>query len=854
MRAFTLFVLFLPQWCIALEQQDVLDQLLGNFNYLINAQVTCDGGFESANYICNKESPGERRIVGTWDSYIIPVAIENTFPMRFVDSNVFVTAQTLLPLFFIRFEEPEKEMLRSNAIYSAMAAINLFQRDDGFAFWPQIGPSRQNQVNRIGPLNLSPILLGTQMEIITAMEKFLRMDLFPERLRWMRNNIDLANKDIGFDVLFNVPNDTDDTALAVASNFHFYRTRHDLQRMEKYIEISRTFAKYVDTFSTRSNRRYKEHLAACRTLMEARPALADRQALFADRSFIQDCSLDDPREAWRYDAYSSGYSGAFLTWRYDESKPIYDDPTSGVSLTGQNSVDCNAIANVVYSLALTKVRDEAETRPTYVKSCNAISNVILDRNNELRLNQNPRSTGDEQVAVWKSCGLFFPAHMTFPYMVSRAVADAGACQDLDHDDQDRFDRAMMTLLRELVAEQDESSFAKERGQWFEPVDESVALPTALGGVALLNLGKAYPEMAIIDPEKLRERIEDAISHTISLSEPDSSIDHGEMLSLPEGTYFGGGTADEIAHWRSAAFATAVSLELMSKYLIRYSELSVNGQVLTIESRSKPGDRHHMVAKALPDTYEQDSLSPAVENRHKLSAGVALRSGSRGPEAGANFEYSIGEHLRSNFQEVDEQVARYDFKLNAWAIHQFDDNEMNDFGIDLKFRGISTDTDFVLKNDVAHFPVTYAQQYNVVTKSIHWRFGALSAPVWKIGDAGRINIDASARLVGIVDRRYRDSDPDVYRKSVNLADFSIGATYTVNQFSAGAWIETALGYSEDSNREDYFSLQNYIAGARIRFVFNKQHSVSIAAIKRVDGGSRDLFDDDQSYIQYAYRRE
>ena len=66
MRAFIVFALLLPQWCIALEQSEVQDQLMGNFNYLIGAQVTCDGSFETANYICNKESPGERRILGTW--------------------------------------------------------------------------------------------------------------------------------------------------------------------------------------------------------------------------------------------------------------------------------------------------------------------------------------------------------------------------------------------------------------------------------------------------------------------------------------------------------------------------------------------------------------------------------------------------------------------------------------------------------------------------------------------------------------------------------------------------------------------------------------------------------------------
>ncbi len=854
MRAFTVFVLFLPQCGIALEQQQVLDQLIGNFNYLINVQVTCDGSYAKGNYICNKDIPGERRILGTWDSYIVPVAIENTYPMRFVDSNLFVTTQTLLPLFSVRFADAGKEKLRSNAIHNAMTAINLFQRNDGFSFWPQIGPSQQNQVNRIGPLNLSPILLGTQLEIITATEDFLHINLFPDRVRWMRDNIDLDNKDSGFDALFNVPNDTDDTALAIASNFHFYREHPDRQRFEKFIEMSRTFARYVDTWETRNDRRYREYLPECKSIVLAQQSLAERQALFADNSFMRNCSLDDPREAWRYDAYSSPYSGAFLTWRYDESKPIYDDPEAGVSLTGQNSVDCVAIANVVYSLSLTKVRDEPAIRPAYVNSCNAIANTILDQNNELRLTKNPRSSDGEQVAVWKSCGLFFPAQMTFPYMVSRAVGDAGACQDLDMDDQRRFNKAMLTLIDTLIAEQDDSTGQKERGQWFEPIDQSIALPTALGGISLLNFANTYPELLASDSGNLQERIAESIAYTIALSESDSSTEYGQMVSLPEGTYFGGGTVDEIAHWRSKAFATAVSLELMTKYLARYSDLPVDGQILTLGSATNSDHQSHNAVEALPDAYKQDSLSPAVQSRHKLTAGIAFRGGFRGPEGGTNIEYSHGEHLRIDFQEKDEQVARYDIKLRAWAIYQFDDDEVDNFGIELKFHGISTDTNFVVQDDVAHFPITYSQQYGVETKSIHWRYGALSAPIWKIGDEGQLNIDASARLVGFVDREKRQSATPTYRKSINLADFSAGVTYINNRASASTWIATALGYSRDSAGEKYFSMRNYSLGASLRFAFLGNHAFSFTAIRRVDGRSGDLFDDDQAYLEYAYKWE
>ena len=83
-------------------------------------------------------------------------------------------------------------------------------------------------------------------------------------------------------------------------------------------------------------------------------------------------------------------------------------------------------------------------------------------------------------------------------MVSRAVGDAGACQDLEIFDQQRFDQAVRALVDAMVEEQDDMSDGKQKGEWSEPVDPSNALATALGGVSLLNFSKAYDDLLVHD--------------------------------------------------------------------------------------------------------------------------------------------------------------------------------------------------------------------------------------------------------------------------------------------------------------------------------------------------------------------
>ena len=824
--------------CHAVETDIVSDQLIANFRYLVDTQIRCGGNYDTGTYICNKSVPGERRIQGSWDSHIVPVAIDNQFELRFVDSNLFVTAQTILPLFGLQFANEELERIRQQVIFDGMTAVNLFRRDDGYAFWPQLGPSRVGQVDRIGPLNLSPLVLSSQIEVITRTERLLRIPLFPKKVRWMQEHIDLENKEIGIDALFSVPNDADDTALGIISNYYFYENRNDSERLDEISDLSKQFAEFRDALDQRQFRRFQNNKETCTQKMNSLGSGDGRRTLFGDRRFLENCSLDDTREYWRYDAYDSNYSGAFLTWLYDETKPIYNDPGSGIALPGQNSVDCTALANVLYSLALTEARNDSSLRPGYVDSCNAIANVIIDKNGTLRTVED---SGNSVDAVWRSCGLFFPAHMTFPYMVSRAVSDGGACLDLNESDQLRFDRAMRTLVAELATEQDAITPHKVRGQWYDPIDGSVALPTALGAVSLLNFKTVYGVGGLGKELDLDDRLDSAMAHVVAMMKWTTTADGYSAAYLPEGTYFGGGTADEIAHWRSEAFATAVSLELASKYL--------GNNATSIRRDSTSTDQGTNPDHALRHSYVPDRLPPLDERSAGVSASIGILDGNRGTEISGEVTATFGDILSGSAQEPVEQVAHYKLRLNASANYHVDANSFDNYHLDVRFLGINTYTSFIVRDDVGHLPITLQKLDQVTTKRIHVRYGEISAPFLRFGDKAHLNFNVSGRLFGAVRREQSDDRSSTYRKSINLADISAGVTVLKNRFTASLMIETALGVSSDSDGVRYSSHKNYRLETLIRYSLNERHRFTLSASKSVDGGTRDLFDDNRAYLKY-----
>jgi hypothetical protein len=848
-------ILISIQTAFAFDINDIKSNLEYNYNYLVESQVKCDGSFEKGNYICNKEEAGERRILGTWDSYIVPVVVDSGFPVKYVDSNMFVTAHTVFPMFFLKFEDPQKEKKRMDVVYNAMTAVNLFKRNGSFAFWPQIGASREGQVDRIGPLNLSPLLLTTQLKIVDKIQSFFHVKLFPEKVRWMEEHLDLDNEDLGMDAMFSVPNDADDTALGIASNYYYYQDLEDKGALEEYLDMTSVFASKVDEFSSRKNRRYKEYLPNCKERYDSLASQKAKEELFNDINFLKECSLDDPRESWRYTSYDSKHSGAYLTWLYDETKDIYDNPEQGVALPGQNSVDCNVVSNVIYSLSLTEKRKDPALRESYINSCNSLTNTIIGDDNQLKMTPSPREIDSGDMSVWKYCGLFYPAHMTFPYLISKAVSEASACQDLDDADQKRFDIAMKTLYKDIADEQDEELVNKVKGEWFEKIDDTYALPTVLGATSIVNFYKHYGDELGESSEAIQARVDSAIEILFERNEY-KTINGVKTASLAEGTFFGGGTVNEIAHWRSKPFATSVSLELMSKYLINFGDAKMDGKKLIIPSRSH-NKKNQMVQEKVIETrdldidYKQDSLAKlketSVDSSFFTSARHDLETGS---EVIVGVELSFGEHLEGNVQEKTEKVAFYKVKLNS----EFGLNSSSvvNYSLSAKFLGVSTKTDFIIEDEIAFLPITYISERDIQTRSAHLLYGKLGAPIMKLSENGRINIDIVGKILGTVQKSVNNGDLNNQQSSYDLADFTVGLTYKNRGFSAGISYQTAIGYSNDSNGGDYSSHNNYKVGLKLDYDFNKNNRITLKLESRHNGDKKDLFSDDQIRIEYQYK--
>lgn len=858
----------------AVEMSLVKRQLGENYNSLIESQVQCAGSYETGNYICNKATAGERRILGTWDSFIVPVAVKNSLPVRYVDSNLFVTAHTLLPLLSIQFSDPVLEKKRQQTADLAIRAVNQFQRNDAFAFWPQIGPSIRGNVNRIGPLNLSPLLLGTQLDIVKTIQNFFHIPLFPSKVRWMEAHVDLKNPDIGIDALFSVPNDADDTALGIAANYEHHLDSPNPKSIASFLQMTQLFGKYADNYETRKQRRYKSYLPECEKWMKEQKTSADQAALYQDQKFLETCSLDDPRESWRYQPYANKHSGAAMTWFFDEKEPIYATPEKGVALPGQNSVDCNVVSNVLYTLALTKKQNDPALREVYQNSCRAISNVILDESGNLRMTKSPRKVDQYQVMpAWRICGLFYPAHMTFPYLISRAVQEANACQDLPAADQQKFDHAMKELARNVIAEQDQVTPLKKSGQWIEDIDSTIALPTTLGGLTLLNFRNAYVDKWKINERDWKTRIDTAVGWVLSLSKRSRSSKTGLALSsIPEGTFFGGGTVDEVAHWRSEPFATAMSLELMSKYVLAYelNEKKRTRLVLSETSSEALSNGTYkataLIPKSLPDQSKisddwaqvprpQDSLPPLEVKpwAGEIRAGVRQNFDGSGREAIIGVELSYGQHYSGSNQEQNERIAYYKVKLSGEMAANTQTGKVDDYNINVKFMGISTRTDFILRNEIAFLPIQYIKENSIQTSSIYLTYGELDAPIIHFGGGTYLNLNLTGKLIGAIHKANKESMLPQQRTSLNLAEFNLGFSVARGNWSAAASANVEVGVSRYNDGSAVRSShRNYRLQGSIKYKFNDRHSVELVRRKVVDGAN-DVFGkaDDQTMLQYQY---
>jgi len=313
-----------------------------------------------------------RNVVGEWANTIhfLPDVLgdaEGEVGVAVPDSNVFVTAGVLYPLYFIDDRRmPAEARLAARMRSLGAASLARYRRGPAYSFWMEL-PGETSDATRTGAPNL-PIHSVRRLAAALSGPLFPLWRLVTAGLNvnvedWVRLVLDDSRNPHGFDAIFNLPNDADDTALVAA-----VQRLHDRLHPEDRIHPD---------------------LAALRELTHYRDRGRHRQ---------------DPRNL----AGGAVDTGAFLTWLTDEERDVFSAPEAGVMPLGVNNVDCVVNANALFSLSINDARDWAG----FARARDFLVSAVHSR------------------AWLSSCVLYYPQRMMLPYTLSRAYREGGLSSDM----------------------------------------------------------------------------------------------------------------------------------------------------------------------------------------------------------------------------------------------------------------------------------------------------------------------------------------------------------------------------------------------------------------------------------------
>lgn len=263
---------------------------------------------------------------GEWASYVHFLPKRTGFNGRNVvslqDSNVFMTTFISYPFLFLDDSSlPSERRFITPLLKLAFDNIKSFKRGDAYNFWavmpgftgkaPRSGPNNipVNMIEKLGKSYLNPHLEKFFNWLVRGLKA-------PPRY-WVERCLDPKENPTGADALFNIPNDSDDTATVVAFQRLFAQ------------RFPGTPAPELDALKSAGN--------------------------FRDIGR----KMEDGRDSWK-----GKNTGAFLTWMKDENEPTFGTPESGIIPLGVNNVDCVVNANVAFSMALNGLKKE----PGYIEA------------------------------------------------------------------------------------------------------------------------------------------------------------------------------------------------------------------------------------------------------------------------------------------------------------------------------------------------------------------------------------------------------------------------------------------------------------------------------------------------------
>lgn len=220
------------------------------------------------------------------------------------DANLFMAAMTVYPLYLIDESDlPEDQQVVRDMRQQAIAGIRAYRRGDAYSFWPQLSGS-SSSATRVGPLNI-PMQIGYGQYLSRLIPGMAPRSTNQRYAEWSNDLFNYQLNPYGVDALANIPNDADDTALALTA-----------LALDARIDDGEA----LDTAPLSAMLRWRD----------------------VGRS------VEDGRDTWK-----PKDSGGFLTWLKDEDLPRderFATPESGVIPLGVNNVDCVVNANALAAM------------------------------------------------------------------------------------------------------------------------------------------------------------------------------------------------------------------------------------------------------------------------------------------------------------------------------------------------------------------------------------------------------------------------------------------------------------------------------------------------------------------------
>jgi hypothetical protein len=224
------------------------------------------------------------------------------------DYNLFTTASTANCLFY--FDDgslPDEQRFVSAMLGGAFNAIQGFRRGHAYNFWRTLRHSLKGFRYSI-PLNI-PLAIIDFRRFIYERTNLMGLHSFHEAdaiMDWLDRIYNRQENPSGSSALFNIPDDSDNTSMAVGFQLMYERWKGS-------------------------------------GVVHCDLSPLDLIPMFRD----VDRKLTD-----RHNAVLGQNTGAFLTWLKEESQPVFSAPGKGIIPLAVNNVDIVVNANVLFTLSL----------------------------------------------------------------------------------------------------------------------------------------------------------------------------------------------------------------------------------------------------------------------------------------------------------------------------------------------------------------------------------------------------------------------------------------------------------------------------------------------------------------------